>query len=158
MFHFAMPAMKNNCKPKKLHDKITIGYTLLLGLCKKHQVKYGFGTISLASLVVNGKFCLLTNKQVITQIIFMLGLMPPAQQLYLVEIMMLTEKLWSKLSPFFECVGSLVSCNSFSLPQKWKVPIFLLFLRLSRKHLANHRYNPSRDFFIHRQAKFSMHH
>ena len=49
------------CIIKKLHDKITTDYTLLLGLCKKHWVKYGFDTISIAS-VVNGKFCLLTNK------------------------------------------------------------------------------------------------
>ncbi len=70
------------CIIKKLHDKITTDYTLLLGLCKKHWVKYGFGTISLASLVVNGKFCLLTNKQVFVWVISMLGLVPLAQQLY----------------------------------------------------------------------------
>ena len=34
------------CIIKKLHDKITTDYTLLLELCKKHWVKYGFGTIS----------------------------------------------------------------------------------------------------------------
>ena len=58
--------------------------------------------------------------------------------------MMLTEKLWSKLSLFFECVGSLVSCDSFFHPQKEK---YLLFLRLSKKHQAKHRYNPSKGFF-----------
>ena len=66
----------------KLHDKITTDYTLLLGLCKKHWGKYGFGTISLASLMVNGKFCLLTNKQVFVWVISMLCLVPLAQQLY----------------------------------------------------------------------------
>ena len=70
------------CIIKKLHDEITTDYTLLLGLCKKHRVKYGFGTISLASLMVNGKFCLLTNKQVFACVIFMFGLVPLAQQLY----------------------------------------------------------------------------
>ena len=59
---------------KILHDKITTDYTLLLGLCKKHWVKYGFDTIPLASLVVNGKFCLLTNKQVFVWVISMLSL------------------------------------------------------------------------------------
>ena len=29
---------------KKLHDKITTDYTMLMGLCKKHQDKYGFDT------------------------------------------------------------------------------------------------------------------
>ena len=70
------------CIIKKLHDKITTDYTLLLGLCKKHWVKYGFDTISLASLVVNGKFCLVTNKQVFVWVISMLGLVLLAQQLY----------------------------------------------------------------------------
>ena len=70
------------CIVKKLHNKITTDYTLLLGLCKKHWVKYVFGTISLASLVVNGKFCLLANKQVFVWVISMLCLVPLAQQLY----------------------------------------------------------------------------
>ena len=65
---------------KKLTDKITIDYTLLLGLCVNCWVKYKFGTISLASL--NGKFCSLTMKQVFIWIISMLGLVPLAQQLY----------------------------------------------------------------------------
>ena len=42
---------------KEIACKITTDYTLLLGLCKKHVVKYEFDTTSLASLVVNGKFC-----------------------------------------------------------------------------------------------------
>ena len=70
------------CKIKKVHEKITTHYTLLLGLCKKHWGKYGFDTISLASLVVNGKFCLLANKQVFLWVISMLSLVPLAQQLY----------------------------------------------------------------------------
>ena len=69
------------CIIKKLH-KITIDYSFLLGLCKKCWVKYGSGTLSLSSLLVNGKFCLLTNKQVFTWVIPMLGLVPLAQQLY----------------------------------------------------------------------------
>ena len=67
---------------KKLHNKITTYYALLLGLCKKHWVKYGFDTISLASLMVNGKFCLSTNKQVFIWVISILSLVPLAQQLY----------------------------------------------------------------------------
>ena len=70
------------CITKKLHDKITTDYTLLMGLCKKHWVKYGFDTISLASLLVNGKYCLLTNKQVFLWVVSMLSLVPLAQQLY----------------------------------------------------------------------------
>ena len=70
------------CIIKILHGKITTDYTLLLGLCKKHWVKYGFVTISLASLMVNGEFCLLTNKQVFVWVISILGLVPLAQQLY----------------------------------------------------------------------------
>ena len=57
------------CIIKKLHDKITTDDTLLLGLCKKHWVKYRFGSSSLASLVVTGKFCLLTNKQVFVWVV-----------------------------------------------------------------------------------------
>ena len=69
------------CVIKKLHDKITIDYTFLLGLCRKHWVRFGFDTISLASMVVNRKFCLLTNKPVFIRVIFVLGLVPLAQQL-----------------------------------------------------------------------------
>ena len=78
------------CIIKKLHDKITTDYTLLLGLCKKHWVKYGFGTISLVSLVVNGKFCFLTSPCLGYNYAW-----PGASctTTVLVEIMMLTEKL-----------------------------------------------------------------
>ena len=34
------------CIIRKLHDKITIDYTMLMRLCKKHQDKYGFDTWS----------------------------------------------------------------------------------------------------------------
>ena len=34
------------CIIRKLHDKITTDYTMLMGLCKKHQDKYGFDTWS----------------------------------------------------------------------------------------------------------------
>ena len=53
------------CIIKKLHDKITTDYTLLLGLCRKHQDSW---PISLARLVVNGKFCFLTNEQVFQEL------------------------------------------------------------------------------------------
>ena len=34
------------CIIRKLHDKITTDYAMLMGLCKKHQDKYGFDTWS----------------------------------------------------------------------------------------------------------------
>ena len=34
------------CKIRKLHDKITTNYTMLMGLYKKHWDKYGFDTWS----------------------------------------------------------------------------------------------------------------
>ena len=58
------------CIIRKLHDKITTHYTMLMGLCKKHQDKYGFDPwCPLALLVVHGKFCLLMNKKVSTWVI-----------------------------------------------------------------------------------------
>ena len=34
------------CIIRKLHYKIMTDYTMLMGLCKKHQDKYGFDTLS----------------------------------------------------------------------------------------------------------------
>ena len=42
---------------RKLRDKITTDYALLMGLCKKHQDKYGFDTWS--SCLISGAWKIL---------------------------------------------------------------------------------------------------